>query len=67
MENKDMTSIVEMAMEILEDGNETYAGICLACSECQDGVEPDAEGYVCECCGEEQVMGVENILLCFGW
>ena len=41
-----------------------YGGICLACGElAEDGVEPDAEGYVCESCGEPRVVGIEQALL----
>jgi hypothetical protein len=40
-----------------------YQGICLACEEYQDNCEPDAEGYLCESCGENQVCGVEQALI----
>ena len=38
-------------------------GICLACGEDADGVEPDARRYVCECCGERAVYGAEELLM----
>ena len=38
-------------------------GFCLACGSDADGVEPDAEGYICEGCGEAAVMGAENALI----
>lgn len=38
-------------------------GICLACGEDADGCEPDARNYECECCGERQVYGVEELLM----
>lgn len=38
-------------------------GICLACGEDADGCEPDARRYVCECCGERAVYGVEELLI----
>lgn len=38
-------------------------GYCLACGEETQGVEPDAEGYECECCGEPKVYGAEQIVL----
>lgn len=41
-------------------------GFCLACANEQDGVEPDAEDYECEVCGEEAVMGAEQILIHHG-
>jgi hypothetical protein len=42
---------------------ENCQGFCLACGETQDGVEPDARRYKCECCGEEKVYGAENLVL----
>ncbi len=41
-------------------------GICIACGEDADTVEPDAENYECEHCGESQVFGVERILVEMG-
>ena len=38
-------------------------GFCLACGHEAEGVEPDAEGYECEACGETEVMGTEQILI----
>ena len=38
-------------------------GFCLACGEIQDGVEPDASKYTCDCCGENKVYGPENLIL----
>ena len=36
-------------------------GICLACEEWTvGGCEPDACGYACELCGEDEVYGVEE-------
>lgn len=34
-------------------------GICYQCGDVQHGVEPDAEGYNCESCGEPAVGGIE--------
>lgn len=34
-------------------------GICYQCGGVQPGVEPDAEGYTCEDCGEPAVGGIE--------
>ena len=49
---------VERSQTSLDD-----PGFCLSCGlEC-DGVEPDAEGYCCEACGEHAVMGAEQILI----
>lgn len=40
-------------------------GFCLKCGAIHHGVEPDAEEYLCESCGEHAVMGVEEILIQF--
>ena len=36
-------------------------GLCVACGEETDGVEPDARGYECEHCGEHAVYGLEEL------
>ncbi len=38
-------------------------GICCKCGDTQSGVEPDAEGYTCESCGEPAVVGFEDALM----
>ena len=38
-------------------------GFCLSCGFEQEGAEPDAEEITCESCGEESVMGSDEILL----
>jgi hypothetical protein len=43
---------------------EAYDGFCTTCKEITNsGVEPDARGYECECCGETTVYGIEEALL----
>ncbi len=37
-------------------------GVCVACGDDAEGVEPDAEGYTCETCGEDSVFGAEQLL-----
>ena len=37
-------------------------GLCTSCGAEADQVEPDAEGYVCDACGEEAVYGAEQLL-----
>lgn len=49
--------------ELIDDGETDGVGICLSCGAYHDGVEPDAEGYPCEECGEPTVMGFENLVL----
>jgi hypothetical protein len=44
-----------------------YDGLCLSCGEWSSGgVEPDAEDYECEVCGESAVCGTEQALLMGG-
>lgn len=38
-------------------------GFCLSCGEEQEGCEPDARNYECECCGDRQVFGASELLL----
>ncbi|MGH7077723.1 MAG: hypothetical protein ACREFU_06445 [Acetobacteraceae bacterium] len=38
-------------------------GFCLACGAEAEGVEPDAEQYACEICGERAVYGAAEILV----
>jgi hypothetical protein len=40
------------------------AGLCVSCGQVQGwGIEPDAEDYECEHCGEYAVLGMEEALL----
>jgi hypothetical protein len=54
------TITLEQYEEAQAEGNQ---GFCLACGEQQDGCEPDARGYDCECCGEPQVFGADEMLM----
>jgi hypothetical protein len=38
-------------------------GFCLACGADAFAVEPDAEHYECEICGEKAVFGASNLLV----
>lgn len=55
----------ERVVETIERGNTVFSspGICKACGEDADGVEPDARNYKCEGCGESQVFGAEELLM----
>lgn len=56
-----MISITE---DDYEYHTENYDGVCLGCGEWQDGgVEPDAENYKCEACGENKIVGAEQALI----
>lgn len=39
-------------------------GFCRACGADADDCEPDARNYTCEVCGEAEVFGAEEMLLC---
>jgi hypothetical protein len=38
-------------------------GFCLQCGAEAEGVEPDAQDYECESCGEMSVHGAEELLM----
>lgn len=38
-------------------------GICIACGEDVEGVEPDARQYECESCEERAVYGAEELMI----
>jgi thiol-disulfide isomerase/thioredoxin len=43
---------------------EFYTGWCKSCKAFTTGsVEPDAEDYECEACGEPEVIGAEDALM----
>jgi hypothetical protein len=52
--------------QILELVQYDYMGICIACGNEQEGVEPDARGYECEACGKAKVYGAEELLMATG-
>lgn len=55
--NVTMERIVEA---IKQDNN---IGFCVACGEERSQVEPDARKLPCDCCGEKEVYGAEELLL----
>lgn len=52
---------VNRVMEAVEQDDNL--GFCNACGDEVSGVEPDACGYECECCGEAAVYGAEELLI----
>jgi hypothetical protein len=52
---------LEQVLEAVESGNNL--GFCLACGGEAYGVEPDAQRYTCEACGEPKVYGAEELLI----
>jgi hypothetical protein len=56
--------VFKITQEQYEDLAEGYGGICLSCGSTQYGeVEPDAEDYACDACGENKVYGIEQALI----
>jgi predicted RNA-binding Zn-ribbon protein involved in translation (DUF1610 family) len=55
----------ERILEAMERSHSTLdsPGFCTACGLEADGVEPDAQRYKCESCGELAVYGAEELLL----
>ena len=53
----------DFTLEEIEDMLESNEGICTECGAIRSCVEPDAEGYKCEECGENAVMGIELALI----
>ena len=53
-----ITAAVERAQRSTDN-----PGFCTACGIEVEGVEPDAEEYECESCGERKVYGAEQLLL----
>ena len=64
----EITPPPEITITITEDEYRQHCndhdGVCLGCREFTcGGVEPDAEMYPCDCCGERKVYGTEQALL----
>lgn len=56
---------VDRILEVIEESvmDLSSPGICTDCGEDAEGVEPDAENYMCEACGKYGVFGAEQLLL----
>ncbi len=52
---------IDRIMELVE--MDDYMGVCIACGEEVQGVEPDACKYECDCCGKRAVYGAEELLM----
>ena len=58
-----MKWVPEMSSEEFMDVAEAYEGFCIICGETASGVEPDANEYICEGCGQPGVYGYEELML----
>ena len=55
--------MIRITKDAYHELTDAYQGICRACKAEHDMVEPDAENYSCEACGEDEVFGVEQLLI----
>jgi len=54
----------KIPLEEIEEAIEDNRGYCTNCEDFTNfNVEPDAENYECEECGENTVIGVEQAIL----
>lgn len=56
-------TLFKPSIELCTEMDADSQGFCLACGEVQDGCEPDATRYTCECCGESMVYGAAELAL----
>jgi hypothetical protein len=54
--------MLDISIEQVQSAIEQYQGICIVCGSEKDGVEPDADSYLCDECGEYSVHGGESVL-----
>jgi len=47
----------------LVEAIELENGFCLACGAENEGIEPDARKYTCDCCEKPRVFGAEQLFL----
>jgi len=55
--------MIKITFEQYQEYENSYIGLCRACEAERDVCEPDAEYYLCEECGEEEVFGVPQLLI----
>lgn len=59
-----MDEPTKVSSEDYANHTEEYMGFCTNCKDFTTSeVEPDAEGYKCEDCGQRTVVGAEQALL----
>jgi hypothetical protein len=55
---------MKMTSAEFREHTENYMGYCKACDDMTtDSVEPDAEGYTCDSCEKNKVMGAEQAMM----
>lgn len=55
--------MIELTLDQIEEADNACEGFCASCGHQQPCVEPDAENYECEECGEPEVFGAQQIVL----
>lgn len=59
-----MKSLIKLSEEEYRELDDSYSGVCKKCGEIREGdTEPDAEGYPCDSCGKNAVVGIANALM----
>ncbi len=56
-------SKIRMDEATYAEESEENMGYCVKCHQSQSQVEPDAEIYKCESCGEPAVYGLQQLML----
>ena len=56
-------NLFKPTIEEITEMDDNSEGFCLACAYVQDGCEPDASRYTCDCCGEKMVFGAAELAL----
>jgi len=52
-----------ITLEQYENQSEENLGVCQHCGAWNEGVDPDAEDYVCDECKREAVKGFDTLLM----
>ena len=55
--------LMKMTEDEYQHACDQMQGLCRFCCYLAEGVEPDAEGYPCELCGQAEVIGLEQAFL----
>jgi hypothetical protein len=51
------------SLEEIQQADNDMQGFCIECGELNDGCEPDARLYTCECCNAQAVYGAQELAL----